>query len=124
MKWNLYAETNKEFGDSDTRLLSSVTCPVEFTSVFPDAAVFFRPALTPLAVFSNSNKELLTFEGPQSINSGISFASAIGASNVVFAGVDLGTDSPNKTRSKNASGIDDRSYTIKTPGNFGGGYIA
>ena len=120
MKWNLYAETNKEFGDSDTRLLSSVTCPVEFTSVFPDAAVFFRPALTPLAVFSNSSKELLTFEGPQSINSGISFASAIGASNVVFAGVDLGTDSPNKTRSNNASGIDDRSYTIKTSGNFGG----
>ena len=118
MKWALYKQTLDDFGSTNTRLFASVTCPYEFQDVFPDACVFFRPALTPLSVFSNNSREILHHEGPQSINSGTSFASSIGCASILLVGVDLGTADQNQTRSKDASGIDDRIYDLEVPGNL------
>ena len=86
--------------------------------MYSDACVFFRPALTPLSVFSNNSREILHHEGPQSINSGTSFASSIGCASILLVGVDLGTADQNQTRSKDASGIDDRIYDLEVPGNL------
>lgn len=118
MNWELYKQTLDDYGSTNTRLFASVTCPYEFHNIFPDACIFFRPALTPLSVFSNNSREILNHEGPQSINSGASFASSIGCHSILLVGVDLGTADQNCTRSKDASGIDDRVYDQPVPGNL------
>ena len=32
---------------------------------------YFRPALTPVSLFSRGNHEVLAYEGPESINTGV-----------------------------------------------------
>ena len=110
----------QEFDISETRLFMSSTCHRELQNFFCDSMIYFRPALTPLAIFSNSPSEILNFEGPESINTGIALASALGVNELVLIGVDLGTRNLQKVRSDHAVGSSVRDLCREAPGNFGG----
>lgn len=109
-----------ELGRGLTRLVMSTTCHHQLLSLFSDGMVFFRPALTPLALFSNSPAEILNFEGPETINTGIALAAALGMDELVLVGVDLGARSLQKVRSDEAQGSSARELDLEVPANFGG----
>lgn len=112
-----YLLAEQQFGSSSTRLVMSSTCPVKLIELYPDTCIFFRPALTPLALFSQHMSEVLHFEGPESINGAFSFAESLGFDNIVLFGTDLGTSDINKPRSSKAAGLSPRSFPLKRPGN-------
>ena len=109
-----------EYGAGETRLFMSTTCHHQLLDMFVDSMVYFRPALTPLALFADSLSEVLNNEGPESINAGIAFASSIGMDELLLVGVDLGARSLKKIRSKEAVGCSVRELNIELPANFGG----
>ena len=115
-----YRQTVQQYGAGRTRLLASVTCPADLQKLFVDTAVYFRPALTPLALFANSPREVLSFEGPQTVNTGMALAAALQAQQIVLVGVDLGVRDPSKPRSTAAAGVSPRDFTLERPANFGG----
>ena len=116
--YNDYATSVHDYGRSSTRLVMSSTCPADLTDLFGETAIYFRPALTPLAVFSDHQAEILNYEGPESINTAMAFALAAGASSVVCFGVDLGTPDPARGRSKAAAGASSRQWNIIQAGNL------
>ncbi|QNJ18445.1 hypothetical protein SynA1825c_00102 [Synechococcus sp. A18-25c] len=109
----------QESGAGETRLVMSTTCHHELQTMFGEAMVYFRPALTPLALFSNRPDEILNFEGPESINAGVAIASAFGMDELVLVGVDLGARSLDKVRSADAVGCVVRDLEFEEVGNFG-----
>jgi hypothetical protein len=113
-----YQESVATYGRSSTRLLMSSTCPAQLTELFDETAIYFRPALTPLAVFSDRPSEVLNFEGPESVNTAMALAVAAGAATVACFGVDLGTTDPTCGRSASAAGSSERSWDLQQPGNF------
>jgi len=88
--------------------------------MFMDNMTFFRPALTPLAIFSSQLSEVLNFEGPESINTGVALAAALGMEQLDLIGVDLGSRSLEKVRSNQAIGASPRVLDIECEANFGG----
>lgn len=108
------------YGAGETRLVMSTTCHHQLQALFIDSMVYFRPALTPLALFSNSPAEILNFEGPESINTGVALAAALGMDELVLVGVDLGARSLQKVRSDDAVGCSVRELSLEVPANFGG----
>ena len=113
-----YANCVRELGRSQTRLVMSSTCTAELIDLFDETAVFFRPALTPLAVFSDRPGEVLSFEGPESVNTAMALALAVGAASVACFGVDLGTRDLERGRSASAAGITNRRWDQQEAGNF------
>jgi hypothetical protein len=113
-------EVVDQYGAGQTRLVMSTTCHPKLQSLFCDTMVYFRPALTPLALFSSSPAEVLNFEGPESINTGVALAAALGMDQLVMVGVDLGARSLQKVRSDNAVGSTVRDLSLEAPANFGG----
>ena len=115
--------TTKEVVDAylagETRLVMATPCHHQLQALFTDSMVYFRPALTPLALFSNSPSEILNFEGPESINTGIALAAALGMDELVLVGVDLGARSL-RVRSDEAVGCSERDLNLEFPANFGG----
>ena len=102
-----YSDYKKVFdihGQTKTVLFMSSTCPSELVDLFVDTVVFYRPALTPLSIFSSNFNEVLSFEGPESVNTATAVALSLGATSIAFIGVDLGTNDVNKDRSSNATG--------------------
>ena len=108
------------YGAGETRLVMSTTCHHQLQALFSDSMVYFRPALTPLALFSNSPAEILNFEGPESINTGVALAAALGMDELVLVGVDLGARSLQKVRSEDAVGCSVRDLSLEVSANFGG----
>ncbi len=108
-----------DYPSPNTILVASTTCAPEIHKLFQDRVVFYRPALTPLSIFSMSPKETLFFEGPQTINAGISLAYSLGADSILLVGVDLGTVSKSKARSEQALGDSPREFDTEYPGNRG-----
>jgi hypothetical protein len=113
-----YAGCIKELGRSKTRLVMSSTCTDNLIDLFDETAVFFRPALTPLAIFSDRPGEVLSFEGPESVNTAMALAVALGASTVAYFGVDLGTRDLQRGRSVSAAGSTNRQWDLQAQGNF------
>ena len=113
-----YRETVQKYGAGSTRLLASVTTPSELHALFAEPMVYFRPALTPLAIFADSPQEVLSNEGPQSINTGIALAGTIGASSILLCGVDLGVVNHSHVRSEAAIGDSPRDFPLDHPGNL------
>ena len=111
-----YLEVINEFGRDDCMLIMSSTCPSDLLSLFNRSAVYFRPILTPLALFGQDS-EILSYEGPESVNTGFSFALELGFDEVYLFGVDLGTSSLDKVRSSAACGATPRKFDIETTGN-------
>ena len=115
-----YGSLIKKYGAGGTRLLASSTCSVGLHALFSDTAVFHRPSLTPLALFSDSPREVLPYEGPQTVNTGLAWAAAIQAQEVILVGVDLGVRVIDQPRSVQAVGSSPRDFTLERPANFGG----
>ena len=113
-------EVVDEYGAGDTRLIASSTCHWQLGGLFIDNMSFFRPALTPLALFSDTPAEVLNFEGPESINAGVALAAALGMDELVLVGVDLGARTLKKLRSDDAVGCTVRNLNLEVAGNFGG----
>ena len=108
------------YGAGETRLIVSSTCHWQMAEMFVDNMSFFRPALTPLSIFSNRPAEILNFEGPEGVNCGVALATALGMSQVVLIGVDLGSRSLDKIRSDQAIGASPRVLDLECEANFGG----
>lgn len=98
--------------------LMSSTCNHQLTELFKETLIFFRPALTPLALYSEKPTEILHFEAPESINAAVSFAASIGCSEIYLFGVDLGTKSKEYDRSREAVGFTPRTWEMEREGNF------
>ena len=108
------------YGAGQTRLIASSTCHWQMGEMFVGKMSFFRPALTPLSIFSSSPSEILGFEGPESVNTGVALACALGMSQLDLIGVDLGSRSLDKVRSDQAIGASPRVLDIELDANFGG----
>ena len=108
------------YGADNTRLIVSSTCHWQMAEMFVDNMTFFRPALTPLSIFSNSPNEVLNFEGPEGVNAGVGLAAALGMKELSLIGVDLGSRSLDKVRSQQAIGASPRVLDIECEANFGG----
>lgn len=120
MNYDDYKGITEDYDCSKVRLVASTTCTAGLQELFADCALYYRPALTPLSIFSSSLDEVLSFEGPQSINAGLAFVSALGAENVAMFGIDLGTKDNQNPRSRDATGVSPRSFSHKVEGNLGG----
>ncbi|GCE64744.1 hypothetical protein OMCYN_00665 [cyanobiont of Ornithocercus magnificus] len=118
IEYEQYLSVKDEFGTDETFLFASVTCDFRLHSLFSDSMVYFRPALTPLAIFSTNPRQVLYLEGPQTVNTGVALCASLRAEEVVLVGVDLGTTSLRYVRSKNAVGTSKRQFDIKTEGNL------
>ena len=115
-----YQSVVDQFGSGKTRLLASVTTPAGLQDLFHEPMVYFRPALTPLSIFADSPDQVLTNEGPQTINTGVALALAIGARQVILFGVDLGSVDSYSQRSADAIGESPRTFDREVEANFGG----
>lgn len=113
-----YGPLTKQYDVSKVKLICSCTCHHSLIDHFPSSAVFYRPVLTPLSIFCDNTDQVLYFEGPQSINTGVSLACNFNPPRVVLIGVDLGTRSLDYVRSKDAVGVSPRDFNVQTPGNF------
>jgi len=115
-----YTQLVKRYGSNQTRLLASVTTPAEIFDLFTNTMVYFRPALTPLSLFADNPNQILNYEGPQSVNTGVALAIAMGAKRVILCGADLGTRNLDKVRSRDAVGESPREFNIEVEANYGG----
>lgn len=115
-----YKDVCSKYGPGKTKLFASVTTPSELHELFSDTMVYFRPALTPLSLFAESPEQILVNEGPQTINTGVSFALAMGARNIILYGVDLGVRSQDNVRSSHAIGDSPRIFNKQDDANYGG----
>ncbi len=113
-----YASVIQEFGEDECVLVMSSTCPSRLTELFKATVVYYRPALTPLSLFATSEREVLSFEGPESVNTATSFAASIGIQRIALFGVDLGTATLSKARSIAAAGETPRTFEITAKGNL------
>ena len=52
-----YYDVFKNFGMTSTKLVMSSTCHADLCDIFADTCVYYRPALTPLSLFSMDNSE-------------------------------------------------------------------
>lgn len=117
-EYDNYLQVKKQYGVGNTILFASVTCDDRLHSLFNDSAVFFRPALTPVSLFSTKPSEVLFFEGPQTVNTGVALCSVLGADECILVGVDLGAIDQTKVRSESAAGVSERDFNLEHPGNF------
>lgn len=113
-----YKEVQAKYGQSQTKLLASTTTPYQIFSLFEDTMLFFRPSLTPVSIFIEDPKQMLTSEGPQTINTGVAFAFSQKTSSITLCGVDLGSLSQDSIRAKNAIGYTPREMNIEKKGNL------
>ena len=80
--------------------------------------IYFRPGSTPSTLFSPSPLNIIDYEGPQTVNTAVSFALRITSGDLVLMGIDLGTTSLDKLRSKDAVSISPRDFNLVEEGNF------
>ena len=89
------------------------------SSFFKETFWFFRSALTPVSLFANQVSEVISSDGPQTVNLGITVASMLKAKRAYLCGVDLGAASPDNPRVSGAHGDTVRNLTIPARGNRG-----
>ncbi len=117
-EYHNYKEVKDSFGFGSTKLFASVTCDPSLITLFDHYCLFYRPALTPCSIFATNHDQILWNEGPQTVNTGISLACCLGASEILMFGIDLGTNSLEKIRSDNAAGYSNRVYDLTYQGNY------
>ena len=116
--FDTYKSIYDEFGKTTTKLVTSSTCFSRLSELFVDTCIFYRPALTPLAVFSESDREVISHEGPQAVCAAFSFAVDLQPDSVIMVGVDLGSSDENSKRASDAIGYSPRSWDDKVTGNL------
>lgn len=113
-----YRKVVEMYGSGKTKLLASVTTPCELLDLFRESMVYFRPSLTPCSIFSDNDSQVLSGEGPQTVNTGVAFALTQSPERIILCGVDLGTANLEKVRTSDAIGDSPRDFDKKVPGNF------
>lgn len=116
--YEVYKDYISENPASNTKLVMSSTCHYALPELFSESAVFFRPALTPLALFCDTINEVINFEGPQAVNAGLAFVSKLNPEQVCLIGVDLGTADPSQQRSAKVLANTERKMDVSVPGNL------
>jgi hypothetical protein len=112
-----FKRTRDYCGKDNATLVMSSTCPHQLVDLFDQTIVFFRPALSPLSLFARNEREILHYEGPEAVNTSLSFAAHLNPKAIILAGVDLGSSNPSQLRSKYASGSTERTMELVIPGN-------
>ena len=115
--YEAYKDLADEFDLSDVILFTSTTCDCNLSSLFKKRVCFFRSALTPLAVFSDTVRELLPNDGPEAVNAATSLACTLGFEEINFFGVDLGSADTKVERSKDAVAFTYRTWDLEEDGN-------
>ena len=108
----------QECGPDDALLVTSAVSDIRLHSLFKKVVTYFRISLTPFALFSQHYNEHLPFDGPQAVNSSVSFALSFQPKSLLLIGVDLGSVDLNKVRSDGAVGVSPRELNIKTKANL------
>tara|TARA_Y100001933_G_C19008483_1_gene567652 strand:+ start:1271 stop:3310 length:2040 start_codon:yes stop_codon:yes gene_type:complete len=103
-QFGLHEKLSQKFDLSDILLIASSTVPSGLQQLFKRCIYFFRPALSPLALYANNASEILNGEGPDTINAAVASLSALGFNNIGLVGVDCGSISKSSIRSKGAFG--------------------
>ena len=98
--------------------LMSSTCHQQLFDLFDDVGIFYRPALTPLSMFSDSRKQILSLEGPQAVCAAVSLACELGPSQLCLIGVDFGSSDERLQRSKDAVGYSPQEWKLTHKGNL------
>lgn len=116
--YDSYNSIRNEYGDSNTRLVLSSTCNHRLVTLFDEVCLFFRPALSPLVLFGESDDQIVTHEGPQAVCAAISFALNLQPELCTLVGVDLGSSDSKRQRSAFATGYSPREWTDTVDGNL------
>ena len=103
-QFDLHSELSKSYDLSDIFLIASSTVPQRHQKLFNKIVYFFRPALSPLALYASNNGEILNAEGPDTINAAVASISSLGFKRIALFGVDCGSSSKSSIRSKGAFG--------------------
>ena len=82
-----YEPVVRKYGSCNARLIASSTTDARLHDLFPNSCIYFRPALTPLSVFSDKFNEVLNYEGPQTINTGLALVVALHDEVVLFESI-------------------------------------
>ena len=115
--YEAYKDLADEFDLSEIILFTSTTCDCNLSGLFKKRVCFFRSALTPLAVFSDTVRELLPNDGPEAVNAATSLACTLAFDEINFFGVDLGSADTKVERSKDAVAFTYRTWDIEKEGN-------
>ena len=114
---NEYQEVIQQYGSGGTKLIASVTTPWKLFNFFDDVICYFRSALTPVSLFATMPSQVLTNEGPQTVNTGVALAYSLNADTILLVGCDLGVKSLEKQRASNAIGESPRTFELEVKGN-------
>ena len=114
---------NKNGRDNSILITSSVS-DIRLHSLFDRTITYFRVSLTPFALFSQKYNEHLPFDGPQAVNSAVSFALGFRPESLILVGVDLGTRDLSNVRSKGAVGVSPRTLDLEREANLASGDTA
>lgn len=115
-------EAAEELDLSEINLIATSTIWPGIDEYFKRTVYFFRPALSPLAIFAKDMEEVLSNEGPQVVNMAFTFAHHLQFDEFYLVGVDLGTADPDRARSDQAwaaKGAKTRKFNLPVRGNFG-----
>lgn len=104
--------------DDHCILLDAIVADYRLRQLFPKNVTYYRSALTPFSLFSKSDDQALPLDGPQAVNSAVSFASSLRPSSILLVGVDLGTFNIDKPRSESAAGVSPRTFSRTAPANL------
>ena len=96
----------------------AIVADYRLRQLFPKNVTYYRSALTPFSLFSKSDDQALPLDGPQAVNSAVSFASSLRPSSILLVGVDLGTFDIDKPRSESAAGVSPRTFSRTAPANL------
>ena len=116
--YHSYQKIYDNVGKTSTKLLMSSTCHQQLFDLFDDVGIFYRPALTPLSMFSDSRKQILSLEGPQAVCAAVSLACELGPSQLCLIGVDFGSSDERLQRSKDAVGYSPQEWKLTHKGNL------
>lgn len=113
-----YQQASLIVPEKSARLFASTTTPSEIFSSFHNPMIYFRSQLTPTGLFADGLHQVLPYEGPQTINTGVSLACCLGFDSILLVGADLGTADISSVRSKNAVGVSPRDFPLSVKGNY------
>ena len=103
-QYGLHLDLSKKFPLNNILLIASSTVPSRHQELFDHIIYFFRPALSPLALYASNSGEILSAEGPDTINAAVASIGSLGFKNIALFGVDCGSASKAAIRSKGAFG--------------------
>ena len=113
-----YLSVIQKNGRDNAMLITSSVSDIRLHSLFEKTVTYFRVSLTPFALFSQKYNEHLPFDGPQAVNSAVSFALGFRPKSLILVGVDLGTRDLSNVRSKGAVGVSPRTLDLEKTANL------